>query len=279
MFKKRANEVVLKTPDEIIKMRAAGRLVAETFAMLREHVRPGATPRDLDRIAEEFILKNGALALYKGYRGSEAKHPPFPGVICASLNEEICHGIPNGRVLKEGDIIAIDIGLRFRGYCGDSCVTYTVGQVSAEAQRLLAITQKCLELGIAASHVGNFLADIGAAIHDYADAQGVAVVHEWGGHGIGRQLHEGPSVSHTRMDKRGARLRPGMVFTIEPMINLGGWEVQILDDEWTAVTADGSLSAQFEHTVLVTETGVEVLTARSGVLEGSELYPEYFAGA
>ncbi len=260
MFKKRANEVVLKTPDEVNKMRAAGHLVAETFAMLREYVRPGATPRDLDRLAEEFIVKNGALALYKGYRGSEAKHPPFPGVICASLNEEICHGIPNGRVLKEGDIIAIDIGLRYKGYCGDSCVTYTVGQVSPDAERLLEITQKCLELGIAASRVGNFLADIGDAIHDYADAQGVAVVHEWGGHGIGRQLHEGPSISHTRMDKRGARLRPGMVFTIEPMINLGTHEWKLLKDGWTVVTADGKLSAQFEHTVAVMPKGPEILT-------------------
>lgn len=260
MFRKKTNDIILKTPDDIARLRSAGRLVAETFAMLREHIQPDITTKDLDRITEEFITKHGAQPLYKGYRGSQANHPPFPGVICASVNDEICHGVPNGRTLRAGDIIAIDIGLRYRGYCGDACVTYAVGPISAEAQRLLDVTQKCLELGIGVSHAGNFLYDIGTAINNYADTQHMAVVREWGGHGIGRNLHEGPSVSHTRMDSRGARLRPGMVYTIEPMINLGTHEWKLLKDGWTVVTSDGELSAQFEHTVAITPKGPDILT-------------------
>lgn len=260
MFHKKSNDIILKTPQEIAQMRSAGRLVAEIFAMLRQHIQPGASTKELDRIVEEFIGQKGAQPLYKGYRGAQAKHPPFPGVICASVNEEICHGIPDGRTLKGGDIIAIDIGLRYRGYCGDACVTYPVGAISSEAQRLLNVTEKCLELGVRASRVGNYLHDIGTAINNYADEQQMAVVREWGGHGIGRSLHEGPSVSHTRMDSRGPRLRPGLVYTIEPMINLGTHEWELLKDGWTVVTADRKLSAQFEHTVAVTPKGPEILT-------------------
>lgn len=260
MFKQNSDPIIFKTPEEIAKMRSAGRLVAEVFAMLEEYIRPGITTAELDRITSEFLARRGAQPLYKGYRGRDAKHPPFPGVICTSLNEEICHGIPNGRVLQEGDIISIDIGLRYKGYCGDACVTYPVGTISPEAQRLLEVTRECLYRGIAAAQPYNYLADIAAAIHDYADSQGMAVVHEWGGHGIGRRLHEGPSISHTRMDKRGARLRPGMTFTIEPMINLGTHEWKLLSDGWTVVTKDGSLSAQFEHTIAITPKGPEILT-------------------
>ncbi len=260
MFRKKTNDIILKTPEDIAHMRSAGHLVAEIFAMLRQHIQPGITTQDLDRIAEDFISQKGAQPLYKGYRGSQAKHPPFPGVICTSINDEICHGVPNGRTLAAGDIIAIDIGLRYRGYCGDACVTYPVGPITADAQRLLDVTEKCLELGIAVSRAGSFLYDIGAAINNYADKQQMAVVREWGGHGIGRSLHEGPSVSHTRMESRGPRLRPGMVFTIEPMINLGTHEWKLLKDGWTVVTADGKLSAQFEHTVAITPKGPEILT-------------------
>jgi methionyl aminopeptidase len=252
--------IPLKNRRAIDHMRASGRLVAETFALLGEHIKPGVTLRELDHLAEQHLSKHKAKPLYKGYRGNPPKHPPFPGVICASINHEICHGLPDERVLRRGDIVGIDIGLRYNDWCGDACVTYAVGQVSAEAQRLLEVAQECLRVGIAAAQPLHFLSDIGAAIQTYADGQGVAVVREWGGHGVGKTLHEPPSVSHIREAQRGPRLRPGMVFTIEPMINTGGPEWQLLEDGWTVITADGSLSAQFEHTIAITEHGPEILT-------------------
>jgi len=249
-----------KNTREITKMRDAGRLVAETFALIREQIAPGVTLRDLDRLSEEYIISKGAKSLYKGYRGSQANHPPFPGVICASVNNEICHGLPDGRILNEGDIIGIDIGLRYRGYCGDACVTFAVGEIPTKTQHLLDVTEKALHRGISVARVGNHLYDIGAAIEDYADSQGVSVVREWGGHGIGKQLHEPPSVSHTHMPVRGPKLKPGMIFTIEPMINLGRQEWKLLADGWTVVTQDNSLSAQFEHTIVITRDGPDILT-------------------
>ncbi len=252
--------VELKKSKEISKMREAGRLVAESFAILRVSIKPGVTLQELDQQVAKFLKRRGAKPLYLGYQGSSAEHPPFPGVICASINHEICHGIPDGRVLKDGDIIGIDIGLRYRGWCGDACVTFAVGDISADAQRLLDVTQDCLRLGIQAAASGDYLNDIGLAIEDYADSQGVKVVREWGGHGIGRELHESPSVSHVRQRTRGPELMPGMVFTIEPMINAGTYRWELLEDGWTVVTADGALSAQFEHTIVVTENGPEILT-------------------
>lgn len=252
--------IPLKRPKAIDRMRDAGRIVAECFDILGEHIKPGVKLCNLDRLIEEHLDKRGALPLYKGYRGNPPTHPPFPGVICASINNEICHGLPDGRVLHEGDIIGIDIGLRYRGWCGDACVTYGVGKISEQAQRLLEIAQRCLQVGIAAAKYGNYLHDIGMDIHNYADSQHVSVVREWGGHGLGKTLHEAPSVSHVRVPGRGPKLKPGMVFTIEPMINLGGYEWILLDDGWTVVTADGSLSAQFEHTVAITHNGPEILT-------------------
>jgi methionyl aminopeptidase len=252
--------IPLKNRRAIEHMRAAGRLVAETFALLGEQIKPGVTLRELDRLAEQYLTQHKAKPLYKGYRGNPPKHPPFPGAICASVNNEVCHGLPDGRVLREGDIVGIDIGLRYNDWCGDACVTYPVGRVSAEAQRLLEVAQECLRRGIAAAQPIHFLNDIGAAIHNYADSQGVSVVREWGGHGLGKSLHEPPSVSHVREASRGPRLRPGMVFTIEPMINAGQPDWRLLDDGWTVVTLDGSLSAQFEHTIAITEHGPEILT-------------------
>ena len=249
-----------KNAREITKMRDAGHLVAQSFALIREHIAPGVSLRDLDRLTEEYIISQGATSLYKGYRGSQVNHPPFPGVICASVNDEICHGLPDDRILNSGDIIGIDIGLRYRGYCGDACVTFAVGEIAPEVQHLMDVAQMSLQRGISAARMGNYLYDIGAAIENYADAQGVSVVREWGGHGIGKQLHEAPSVSHTRMPVRGPKLQPGMVFTIEPMINLGCQEWKLLDDGWTVVTQDGSLSAQFEHTIAITRSGPEILT-------------------
>jgi methionyl aminopeptidase len=252
--------IPLKNRRAIEHLRASGRLVAETFALLEENIKPGVSLTELDHMAADYLSRNNAKPLYKGYRGNPPKHPPFPGVICASINDEICHGIPDGRFLREGDIVGIDIGLKYNDWCGDACVTYAVGQVSTEAQQLLDVAQECLRVGIAAAQPIHFLYDIGAAIQHYADSERMSVVREWGGHGLGRTLHEPPSVSHVREAQRGPRLRPGMVFTIEPMINIGKPEWRLLDDGWTVVTVDGSLSAQFEHTIAITERGPEILT-------------------
>ena len=252
--------ISIKRPKDLAKMREAGRLVAESFAILEESIKPGVTLIELDEKIEKYLKRRGAKPLYKGYKGSSAGHPPFPGVICASINHEICHGIPDERILKEGDIIGIDIGLRYRGWCGDACVTFPIGQISAEAERLMAITRQCLRLGIEAAQSGHYLNQVGAVIEDFADTQNVTVVREWGGHGIGRELHEAPSVSHIRQRDPGPQLKPGMVFTIEPMINAGAHEWITLEDGWTVITADGSLSAQFEHTVVITKNGSEILT-------------------
>ncbi len=252
--------IPLKRPSGIEKMRQAGQIVAESFDLLRAHIKPGVKLSTLDRLVEAHLEKRGASTLYKGYRGSPPTHPPFPGVICASVNHEICHGLPNERVLQDGDIVGIDIGLRYRGFCGDACVTYGVGQISAEAQRLLQVAERALWVGIEAAQNGHHLHDIGMDIENYADDQGVSVVREWGGHGVGKSLHEAPSVSHVRMPGRGPKLKPGMTFTIEPMINQGGYAWELLDDGWTVVTSDGSLSAQFEHTIAITDNGPEILT-------------------
>lgn len=253
-------KIPTKRPREVAKMRDAGRLVAECFALLEENIQPGESLEDLDHKVEKYLKRQGAKPLYKGYRGSSTGHPPFPGVICASVNHEICHGIPDGRILKEGDIVGIDIGLRYHGWCGDACVTFPVGEITDDAKRLMAITKECLRLGIDAAQPNNHLNDIGVAIENYADTQGVTVVREWGGHGIGRQLHEYPSVSHIRQPQPGPILKPGAVFTIEPMVNAGTYEWLLLEDGWTVITADGFLSAQFEHTVAITENGPQILT-------------------
>lgn len=249
-----------KTPKEIVKMRAAGRLVAECFAILEENIKPGVTLKALDKMVEDHIYKVGAEPLYKGYRGSAREHPPFPGVICASVNHEICHGLPDNRILQEGDVIGVDIGLRLKGFCGDACVTYPVGKVAPHVERLLDIGREALRVGIEAAQYDQYLHGIGRAIEDYADTQGVTVVHEWGGHGIGRVLHENLSVSHIRQPGSGPRLVPGMTFTIEPMINEGSHEWILLPDGWTVITADGKLSVQFEHTIAITRNGPDVLT-------------------
>lgn len=241
-------------------MRAAGQLVAEAFARLQAAIHPSVRLRDLDDMVAGFLAERGAQPLYKGYRGREAEHPPFPGVICASVNNEICHGLPNDRLLREGDIVGIDIGLKYSGFCGDACVTYAVGKVKPQAQRLLDVAQECLWRGIEAAQPGQRLSNIGAAIEDHARRNGFSVVVEWGGHGIGRSLHEDPSVPHTGPGGKGPIMRPGMVFTIEPMINAGRPQWKLLKDGWTVVTADGKLSAQFEHTVAITDSGADILS-------------------
>lgn len=250
----------LRGQKELARMRVAGRMVAECFALLEENIQPGVSLSYLDQLVEGYIEKQGAKPLYKGYQGSSAEHPPFPGVICASVNHEICHGLPNDRILKNGDVIGIDIGLRHKGYCGDACYTFSVGTVTPQVERLMEVGKECLRVGIEAAQADGYLGDIGTAINDYADTQGVSVVREWGGHGIGRNLHEPPSVSHIRQPQRGPKLRPGMTFTIEPMINAGTHEWFLLNDGWTVVTADGALSVQYEHTIAITRNGPEILT-------------------
>lgn len=252
--------IMLKRPQDVEAMRAAGRIVAGAFAQLKDDVRPGVSLRELDERVAAFLAREGAEPLYKGYRGSPPTHPPFPGVICASVNNQVCHGFPNERLLREGDIVGIDIGLKYKGWCGDSCVTYAVGQVSPEAAKLLEVAEGAMWAGIGAAEVGRHLSDIGAVIQAHAERHGCSVIYSWGGHGIGRSLHEDPSVPHRGPGGQGPKLRPGMVFTVEPMINAGGPEWVLLRDGWTVVTKDGALSAQFEHTIVITPAGPEVLS-------------------
>ncbi|HEY5962205.1 MAG TPA: type I methionyl aminopeptidase [Polyangiaceae bacterium] len=259
----RTGAIDVKTPKEIALMRNAGRLAAETLQAVGPMIRPGITTREIDDFVHQDTLRLGCIPAPLNYRG-------FPKSCCTSINEVICHGIPSDRVLREGDIINVDVTHIYEGFHGDTSATFFVGEVPKKARHVTEVSRRCLELGIAQVKPGARLGDIGAAIQEYAEREGCSVVRAFVGHGIGRRFHEEPQVSHVGQWGRGARLKPGMTFTIEPMINVGSYEVRILDDEWTAVTADGSLSAQFEHTVLVTLTGVEILTARSGPLANSE---------
>jgi methionyl aminopeptidase len=258
--------VTLKSRKDIAILRDAGRIVAETYEVLRPHVVAGATTADLDRMAEEFIRKSGALPMYKGYgalrdRRGRSIRPPFPATICVAINEVICHGIPTSRqVLHDGDIIGIDIGTLYKGWVGDSCRTFTVGQVDKASQKLVNVAERCLDLGIEQAQPGHHLGDIGAAIQTYAESNGFSTVRELAGHGVGRALWEEPSVLHFGRAGTGLRIEVGMVFTIEPMINAGKPDIRTLDDQWTIVTADGTRSAQFEHSMAITPQGPELLT-------------------
>ena len=214
---------------------------------------------ELDRLVEEFLASAGAFSPYKGYKPSP-NVAPFPGAVCAAVNEQVVHGFPTGRKLKDGDVVGIDIGAVVDGWIGDACYTYPVGDVSPEARNLLDVTQQSLYAGIAEAKPGNRLGDLGATIQEIAESHGYSIVRELGGHGVGRNLHEEPHVEHFGQRGRGLRLREGMVFTIEPMINAGTSEIRMLKDGWTFVTADGKLSAQYEHTVAVTGDGCEILT-------------------
>lgn len=258
--------VLLKSRKEIDRLREAGRLVAQTFEVLRPYVKPGISTEELDKIAEDYICSKGAIPIYKGYGAHPGGHgrpavPPFPGTICASVNEVICHGIPSEKqILQDGDIIGVDIGVLLNGWAGDSCMSYAVGNVSPEAQRLLDATKQAMELGIEQARHGNRLGDIGNAIQSYAEAQGFSVVRDLVGHGIGRSLHEDPNVPHFGRPNTGLRLQRGMVITVEPMINVGTYETCTLSDHWTVVTADGKLSAQYEHTIAITDGAPELLS-------------------
>ena len=251
--------IELHGPSEIEAMRRAGDLVARAFALLRPHVRAGVRLDELDRLVADLLRSEGAGAPYKGYRPSSSV-PPFPGTVCASVNEQVVHGIPGRRKLAEGDVVGIDIGATLGGWVGDACYTYAVGEVSPRARRLLDVSRESLEAGISEVAPGKRLGDVGAAIQEVAEAAGYGVVKELGGHGVGRRLHEDPHVNHFGTRGRGMRLREGMTFTIEPMVNEGTPEIELLRDGWTVVTGDGKLSAQYEHTVAVTATGHEILT-------------------
>lgn len=240
--------IILKTPGEIEVMAKASRVVAETLEVLKKAVRVGVTTDELDALAEAEILARGAKPAFKGYRN-------YPKTLCASVNEQVVHGIPSKRKLKEGDIIGLDLGAIVDGFYGDSAVTVMIGEVSDKTAKLVRVTEEALMIGIEQAVVGRRLSDISHAIQHHVEAAGYSVVTEFVGHGIGRQLHEEPQVPNYGRPGQGPRLQGGMVLAIEPMVNMGGSAVRVLDDRWTAVTADGSLSAHFEHTIAIQESG------------------------
>jgi methionyl aminopeptidase len=247
--------IALKSAREIETMRRSGKITAAVLGELMAAVRPGVTTGEIDAIAERGIRDRGGIPTFMGYHG-------FPASICASVNDEVVHGIPGDRVLREGDLFSIDIGTTLDGFVSDSAVTVAVGKISQDAQRLLDVTQKCLMIGIAAMQTGNHVGDIGAAVQEHAESHGYGVVRELVGHGVGRQMHEEPQVPNFGKPGTGAELRPGLVLAVEPMITQGNHAVNILKDGWTVVTADGKLSAHFEHTIAVTQDGPRILTLR-----------------
>ncbi|MCR4296704.1 MAG: type I methionyl aminopeptidase [Elusimicrobia bacterium] len=246
--------VEVKTPEELALMRRAGGVVGDILVLLKGLVKPGMTTGEIDQIAREELKKRGAKPAFLNYHG-------FPGVICVSVNCEIVHGIPSDkRVLKDGDIVGLDFGAIIEGWYGDSAITVPIGTISPEAQRLVTVTRECLEKALAAVKNGNRIGDIGFAVQTHAQSNGYTLVREFVGHGIGRALHEEPPVPNYGKPGTGGRLKSGMTIAIEPMVNMGGPEVSTLGDGWTAVTKDGKLSAHFEHTVAVTDTGYDILT-------------------
>jgi methionyl aminopeptidase len=250
--------ITLKSPAEINKMRQSARIVAEVLERMRKWVVPGVTTAELDELAGALIRKHNAVPSFKGYPPGSAH--PFPASICSSVNEELVHGIPGPRVLQEGDIISIDVGTILDGYHGDAAVTLPVGQVSPEAQELLAVTEGALYAGIAAAKEGNRSGDISAAIQTYVESRGYNVVREYTGHGIGRHMHEDPQVPNHGQPGTGVRLRNGMTIALEPMVLAGDCCVKVLDDHWTVVSCDGRLTAHFEHDIAVTDGNAEILS-------------------
>ena len=245
--------IVLKTPEEIGIMREANQIVAEVHEELKQRAVPGTTTRELDSLAERIATKRKAKCAFKGYRG-------YPNCLCTSLNEVIVHGIPSDRALKEGDILSLDFGVIYKGFCGDAAVTIPIGQTSERAENLMQITEQCLEKAIDLMYEGNRLADVSAVIQEHAEKNGYSVVRDFVGHGIGRSLHEDPQVPNYGKSGTGIRLKRGMVLAVEPMVNEGDWGIRILKDGWTAVTKDGSLSAHFEHSVAITDNGPCILS-------------------
>lgn len=246
---------VIRNADELAKMRKAGRVVAEMHEEIRKAIKPGVTTASLDQIGRDVLERRGARSNFLNYG-----HPPFPGVICASPNDMIVHGIPGPYVLEEGDVISIDCGAIIEGYHGDAAFTAPVGQVDEETSRLLKVTEESLHAGIAAMVPGNRISDIGHAVQTVAEAAGFSVVREYVGHAIGTAMHEKPEVPNYGEPGKGPKLRAGNVFAVEPMVNMGSRFTKVLDDAWSVVTADGEVSAHFEHTIAITEDGPEIFT-------------------
>ena len=245
--------ISLKSPKELEQLGQSGKILAAVMRQIEKSIRPGITTLDIDRLSEELIFKNNATAAFKGYKG-------FPATACVSINEEVVHGIPSPRVILEGDIISIDLGVNYQGYFSDMAVTLPVGKVDQKKKKLIEVTKRSLDLGIKQARVGNNLTDISHSIQSFVEAQGFSVVRQFVGHGIGAALHEDPEVPNFETPGAGTILKSGMVLAIEPMINMGTWECFILGNGWTAVTKDGAASAHFEHTVAITDKGPVILT-------------------
>ncbi|MBN2453723.1 MAG: type I methionyl aminopeptidase [Candidatus Omnitrophica bacterium] len=245
--------IALRGAEEIGRIRSAGRIIGATFGLLKRHIKPGVRTRELDRLAREEILRLGGYPAFKGYKG-------YPANICVSINEAVVHGIPSERKLREGEIVSIDIGVKYRDYFADAAMTFAVGEISEPARRLMQVTKKSLEMGIENAVAGKRLSDISSAIQKHVESNGFSVVRSFVGHGIGTGIHEDPEVPNYGKPGMGPRLEPGMVLAIEPMVNAGTHEVEILDDGWTAVTADRKFSAHFEHTIAIRDGAAEILT-------------------
>jgi methionyl aminopeptidase len=246
----------LKSKREIEIMRQASRIVAEVLEELRQACKAGVLTRELDKIAEEKTIQQGGQPAFKGYRG-------YPGALCASINQQVVHGIPGDTELKEGDIVGLDFGVLYKGYFGDGAITVPIGRIAPETQQLLKITEECLYLGIEQMIPNNHLSDLSRAIQTHAESHSFSLVKEFGGHGIGKNLHEDPMVLNYVTNGRGIKFREGLVLAVEPMVNMGTDHVQILSDGWTVVTMDGKPSSHFEHTVAITQNGPEILTKRT----------------
>lgn len=251
--------IEVKSNEEIAVMRESNRIVAEVLRILVKHIEPGMKTKEMDIIAEQELKKRGAESSFKGYRG-------YPATVCVSINDQIVHGIPGNRVFKEGDIVSLDFGAKYKGFHGDAALTVPVGKVTPEAQRLLDTTRESLEVGIAAAKAGGRLGDISAAIEAYAESKGYSLVREYTGHGIGRKMHEEPQIPNSTQPPYGLPagtgpvLKKGMTIALEPMLNIGDWHTKVAEDQWTVLTADGSLSAHFEHTIAIDDNQAEVLT-------------------
>ncbi|MGV8057380.1 MAG: type I methionyl aminopeptidase [Smithellaceae bacterium] len=245
--------VILKLPEEIERARASNHIVAEVLSKLRDKVKPGVTTKELDIFAEELALKRGAKPAFKGYRG-------YPYSLCTSINEEVVHGMPSARILKEGDIVGLDFGVCYKGFFGDATITLPVGKVALSALKLIEVTEQSLYAGIEQVKEGNRLGDISAAVQQTVESAGFSVVRDFVGHGIGRNLHEEPQIPNFGKRGRGVELKSGMILAIEPMVNQGDYRVNILPDGWTVITKDGKLSAHFEHSVAITDNGPDILS-------------------
>jgi len=246
--------IIIKSSREIRHLKRSNAIVAEVFQELKKVIGPGMTTKELDQMTEKIILSRGAIPAFKGYRG-------FPASLCVSINEEVVHGIPGQRRLKGGDLVSLDVGVNLDGYFGDGAMTLSVGEVDREAKRLLEVTERALYIGIEKAKAGNRLFDISYAIQTWVEGQGFSVVRDYVGHGIGRDLHEEPQIPNFGSPHQGPRLEKGMVLALEPMVNEGAYEVKVLSDGWTVVTADGKRSAHFEHSIAITEEGAEILSA------------------